>query len=205
MSISRLGRPRTKAVAKSRPDGATAAYVLPPTATCPALLEKGSDRRFRILVNDLFTIASRMELVRAHLGRRMGISGPQYSLLVAVAHLQGARGVSVGAVAQAMHVSSAFIAAETGKMAKLGLLLKRSNPDDRRGVLISLAPAGRRQLDRVSAEIRAINDLFFGSLDAKSFTALCAAAQALVKGSAKAMHYLNTVEHESLLALKAAE
>jgi hypothetical protein len=27
----------------------------------------------------------------------------------------------------------------------------------------------------------------------------------LVKGSAKAMHYLNTVAHESLLALKAAE
>jgi DNA-binding MarR family transcriptional regulator len=205
MSISRLGRPRTKAVAKARPDRATAAHVLPPTATCPALLEKGSDRRFRVLVNDLFTIASRMELVRAHLGRRMGISGPQYSLLVAVAHLQGARGVSVGAVAQAMHVSSAFIAAETGKMAKLGLLLKRSNPDDRRGVLISLAPAGRLELDRVSAEIRAINDLFFGALDAASFAALSIAAQALVAGSGRALHYVKAVESDALSSAHAAE
>jgi MarR family transcriptional regulator, organic hydroperoxide resistance regulator len=205
MSISRLGRARTKAVAKPRPDGGTAAYVLPPTATCRALLEKGSDRRFRTLVNDLFTIASRMELVRAHLGRRMGISGPQYSLLVAVAHLQGARGVSVGAVAQAMHVSSAFIAAETGKMAKLGLLLKRSNPDDRRGVLISLAPAGRLELDRVGAEIRAINDLFFGALDAASFGALSVAAQALVAGSGRALHYVKAVESDALLAAHAAE
>jgi MarR family transcriptional regulator, organic hydroperoxide resistance regulator len=205
MSISRLGRPRTKTVAKPRPDSATAAHVLPPTATCPALLEKGSDRRFRILVNDLFTIASRMELVRAHLGRRMGISGPQYSLLVAVAHLQGARGVSVGAVAQAVHVSSAFIAAETGKMAKLGLLLKRSNPDDRRGVLISLAPAGRLELDRVSAEIRAINDLFFGALDAASFAALSVAAQALVAGSGRALHYVKAVESDALSAAHAAE
>jgi MarR family transcriptional regulator, organic hydroperoxide resistance regulator len=205
MSISRLGRQRTKAVAKGRPDRATAAHVLPPTATCPALLEKGSDRRFRVLVNDLFTIASRMELVRAHLGRRMGISGPQYSLLVAVAHLQGARGVSVGAVAQAMHVSSAFIAAETGKMAKLGLLLKRSNPDDRRGVLISLAPAGRLELDRVSAEIRAINDLFFGALDAASFAALSIAAQALVASSGRALHYVKAVESDALLAAHAAE
>jgi DNA-binding MarR family transcriptional regulator len=203
MSISRLGRPRTKAVAKGRPDRAAAAHVLPPTATCPALLEKGSDRRFRVLVNDLFTIASRMELVRAHLGRRMGISGPQYSLLVAVAHLQGARGVSVGAVAQAMHVSSAFIAAETGKMAKLGLLLKRSNPDDRRGVLISLAPAGRLELDRVSAEIRAINDLFFGAL--ASFAALSIAAQALVAGSGRALHYVKAVESDALSAAHAAE
>jgi DNA-binding MarR family transcriptional regulator len=178
---------------------------LPPTTSSGALLDKGSDRRFRTLVNDLFTVASRMEIVRAHLGRRMGISGPQYSVLVAVAHLQGERGASVGSVAQAMHVSSAFIASETGKMARRGLLLKRPNPDDRRGVLMSLAPDGRREIDRVAAEIRAINDLFFGALDAPSFSALSAAAAALVKGSGKAVHYLHAVESEPLAALKAAE
>ena len=96
----------------------------------------------------------------------MGISGPQYSVLIAVAHLQGERrGASVGAVAQALHVSSAFIASETGKMARRGLLLKRPNPRTGRGVLLSLAPAGRLKIDRVSAELRAINDLFFGALD----------------------------------------
>jgi DNA-binding MarR family transcriptional regulator len=201
MSISKLGRGRTKAGAKQQ-QGA-AAYVLPPTVSAAALLERGSDRRFRTLVNDLFTVASRMETVRAHLGARMGISGPQYSVLIAVAHLQGERGVSVGAVAQAMHVSSAFIASETGKMARLGLLIKRSNPEDRRGVLLSLAPAGRLAIDRVSPEIRAINDLFFGGLDAASFAALSAAAGTLVKGSRKAVHYVNAVESEPPAALDA--
>ena len=180
-------------------------YALPPTISSGALLERGSDRRFRALVNDLFTIASRMEVVRSHLGRRMGISGPQYSVLVAVAHLQGGRGASVGAVARAMHVSSAFIAAETGKMARHGLLLKRPNPQDRRGVLLSLAPAGRPRIDRVAAEIRAINDLFFGALDAPLFYALSAAAAALVKGSGRAVHYLNSLEGEPPGALQAAE
>jgi DNA-binding MarR family transcriptional regulator len=198
MSISRLRRARAKRLAKApaKQDIGAAAYALPPTVSDGALLEKGSDHRFRALVNDLFTIASRMELVRAHLGARMGISGPQYSVLVAVAHLQGECGVSVGSVAQAMHVSSAFIASETGKMARLGLLLKRANPQDGRGVLLSLAPAGRLRIDRVSAEIRAINDLFFGVLDGASFAALSAAAAALVKGSGKAVHYVNAVESE---------
>jgi MarR family transcriptional regulator, organic hydroperoxide resistance regulator len=200
MSISRLAR----AGRRAKRDRATA-YVLPPTVSRPALLAKGSDRPFRTLVNDLFTIASRMEIVRAHLGRRMGISGPQYSVLIAVAHLEGEAGVRVGTLAGAMHVSSAFIASETGKLARLGLLLKRPNPHDRRGVLLTLTPAGGLEIDRISVEIRAINDLFFGPLDAKSFIALCAAAQALVKGSAKAVHYVNTVEHEPLSALKAAE
>src|SRR5271166_2600195 len=185
-------------------DNARAVYALPPTISNGALLERGSDRRFRALVNDLFTIASRMEIVRAHLGRRMGISGPQYSVLVAVAHLQGQRGVSVGAVARAMHVSSAFIAAETGKMARRALLLKRPNPQDRRGVLLSLAPAGRLKIDRVAAEIRAINDRFFGALDTASFSALSAAAAALVIGSAKAVHYLRAMDSETPAALKAA-
>jgi DNA-binding MarR family transcriptional regulator len=181
-----------------------AAYVLPPTVSNGALLEAGSDRRFRMLVNDLFTVASRMEIVRAHLGRRMGIGGPQYSVLVAVAHLAGERGASVGAVAQAMHVSSAFIASETGKMARRGLLLKRPNPDDGRGVLLSLAPAGRLKIDRVAAELRAINNLFFGMLDASSFSALSVAAAALVQGSDKAVHYLHAVESEPVGARHAS-
>jgi DNA-binding MarR family transcriptional regulator len=201
MSISRLPRGRSKSAGKIK--RANGAYVLPPTVSVEALLDKGSDHRFRVLLNDLFTIASRMETVRAHLGARMGLSGPQYSLLVAIAHLQGERGVSVGALAQAMHVTSAFVASETGKMARLGLLIKQPNPEDRRGVLLSLAPAGRLKIDRVSPEIRAINDLFFGVLDPSAFAALSTAAAALVKGSRRALHYVRAVESEHVGALDA--
>ena len=77
MSISRLrgARARTlKVAAPARGNGA-AGYVLPATVSRSALLEKGSDRRFRTLVSDLFTIAARMEAVREHLGRRSGSAG----------------------------------------------------------------------------------------------------------------------------------
>ena len=87
----------------------------------------------------------------------------------------------------------------------MGLLRKRSNPQDRRGVLLTLTAAGRLEIDRLSAEIRAINDMFFGSLDRKSFAALCAAAQVLVKGSGKAVEYVSAVAGEPLSALNAAE
>ena len=210
MSASRGGRRRAsagtaaKVVPRAGRSGATLAFVLPATVTREALLDRGSDRRFRALVNDLLTIATRMESVREHLGRRMGISGPQYSVLIAIAHLQGDIGVSVGAVAQAMHVSSAFIAVETGKLARLGLLLKRRNPHDRRGVLLSLALSGRLKIDRASAEIRAVNDLFFGGLAAAPFRALCASAATLVDGSRSALHYLDAVAGKPGLALEAA-
>jgi DNA-binding MarR family transcriptional regulator len=169
-------------------------YVLPATVTRAPLLDGQSDHRFRVLVADLFTISMRMEMVREHLGRRMGISGPQYSIVVAIAHLQGRTGISVGALAQALHVSSAFVATEAGKLVRRKLLLKRTNPLDRRGVLLSLAPAGRLAVDRVSGEIRTVNDLFFGALDATSFAALSAAAAALVESSAKALRYTTSAK-----------
>jgi DNA-binding MarR family transcriptional regulator len=192
MSIS--SKPRRARAGIAQREGDAGPYVLPATVSRAALLEEGSDRRFRALVADLLTIATRMELVRDHLGRRMGISGPQYSLMVAVARLQGGSGIGVGALAQALHVSSAFIASETGKLARRRLLLKRTNPLDRRGVLLSVAPAGRLALDRISADIRAVNDLFFAALDRSSFAALTSAASALIESSGNAVRYVGTVK-----------
>jgi MarR family transcriptional regulator, organic hydroperoxide resistance regulator len=165
-------------------------FVLPPTASRASLLDGGSDRRFRTLVSDLLTISARMEMARTHLGRKLGITGPQYSLIVAIAHLQGSQGLSVGALAEALHVSSAFVASETNKLVRRNFLLKRTNPDDRRGVLLSIAPAGRLKLDRISEEIRWINDHFFGGLDAKAFDAMCLGAAKLVQGSNAVIHAL---------------
>jgi DNA-binding MarR family transcriptional regulator len=173
---------------------------MPLTTSRRALLKGGSDRDFRALVHDLLTVSSRMELVRGHLGARMGVSGPQYSVLVATAHLQGEGGVSVSDLAEALHVSNAFIASETGKLAQRRLVHKRINPSDRRGVLLSIAPAGRIEIGKIGEEIRAINDLFFGALDAKSFAALSAAVNALVGSSRKAIQYVSAEESEELEA-----
>jgi DNA-binding MarR family transcriptional regulator len=189
------GRHRATAVRETE----AAIYRSPLTTSRVPLLDGGSDRRFRGLIHDLFTIAARMDLVREHLGRRIGVSGPQYSVLMAIAHLQGVQGTSVGTVAQALHVSSAFITAETGKLVRLGLVRKRTNPADRRGVLLSLAAAGRSRIEHVSAEVRAVNDRVFGLLDGKSFAALCAAAGKLVEGSDGAVDYISAFDDGTVL------
>ena len=185
----RTAKRNAGAVNGKQPD---APYRLPPTVSRKALLERGSDRRFRKLVSDLLIIAVRMQLIREHLGQGIGVSGPQYSLMIAVARMQDGDGVSVSAVAETQHVSRAFVASETGKLERRGLLVKRTNPSDRRGVLLSLSRAGWLTIDRFGPEIRAINDRLFGSFKAESFVAACAAAQALVAGSAEALRYART-------------
>jgi MarR family transcriptional regulator, organic hydroperoxide resistance regulator len=159
------------------------AFRLPATVSRPALLERGSDSRFRQLVYDLLTISVRMETVRSHLAWRIGITGPQYSVLVAIAQFQGADGVSVGKVAEVLHVSGAFITAETRELDRLGLVMKAINPRDRRGVLLRLTPKGERQMIALSPAITAVNDKFFAPLTRTAFRAFADNAAELVNSS----------------------
>jgi DNA-binding MarR family transcriptional regulator len=195
-------KPRSRRQRKAR---AETTIGLANTVSHAALLERGSDRRFRHLVHDLLTIATRMDLVRAYLGRQIGLSGPQYSLLIAIAHVQGERGVSVGSVASALHVTSAYITAESGKLLQRGLLGKRSNPSDRRSVLLTLSPRGRAAIDGLNAKIRAVNDQFFGDLDRGSFLDLSGAAAQLIIGSDRALRLIDALDTGLVPILHAAE
>jgi DNA-binding MarR family transcriptional regulator len=178
--------------------GTPAGPRLPATVSLTALLNnEQSDRQFRRLVQDLLTVARRLEMARDYLGRRLNITGPQYNLLMTVAQLQGATGIGVGSVAQAMQVSSSFVTAESGKLSDGGLLRKQPNPSDRRGALLKLTPLGRTKIHGLLTEIRAVNDSFFGLLTAELFAALCASAEALVGGSREAMQYIARMEERS--------
>lgn len=168
--------------------------VRPPITTArPELTGDGTGERFRQLVNDLLTISVRMDAVRERFAQLVGVTAPQYTVLVTVAQLDGAahgavtEGATVRAVADHMHVSGAFITAETGKLAKKGLLTKRPNPADGRSVLLSLTQKGRKALDAALPHIRAVNDVFFGKLGAEEFERLAAAAARIVDASPAAV------------------
>ncbi|HVO15644.1 MAG TPA: DUF559 domain-containing protein, partial [Alphaproteobacteria bacterium] len=167
------------------------AFKAPLTVSAPALIEDGHDRRFRKLVHDLITIAVRLETVRDMLGRRMGVSGPQYSILMAVAQNQGQRGVAVRAVADLLHVSGAFVTAEVGKLVREGLIEKQANPEDRRSVLLSLTVDGEALIRHVAEAVRATNDRFFGALDRDDFLILGHIVDRMVGSSRAALGYLS--------------
>ena len=160
----------------------------PITTVRPELTRDGTGERFRHLVNDLLTIAVRMDAVRARFADLVGVTPPQYSILATVAHLEPApRGATVRAVAEHMHVSGAFVTAETGKLARRGLLAKRPNPVDARSVLLSPTRKGRKALEAALPHIRAVNDVFFGKLSAEEFERLAAAAARIVEASPAAV------------------
>jgi DNA-binding MarR family transcriptional regulator len=180
----------TKSSRRHHPKNAV--YVTPAAVSSPSLLRAGSDRAFQELVFDLFTVSARLEEVRTHLARKMGISAPQYSVLRAVAALQGEDGVSIGVVAEHLHVSSAFITTQSRLLAQLGLLEKKDDARDRRVSRLSLTTAAQRLVDDAVQQVRPINDMFFGILDRGEFDSLVTIMDKLVRSSRGAIAHLSS-------------
>jgi DNA-binding MarR family transcriptional regulator len=90
---------------------------------------------------------------------RSGLTLPQYSILMVLAY--AANGLSVGSLASRLRVSQPFITAEIGKLVTSKLVLKRSNPADKRGVLIALSPRGIRVTSQIASMLREVNDIIY--------------------------------------------
>jgi MarR family transcriptional regulator, organic hydroperoxide resistance regulator len=168
-----------------------ASHTMPLSVSAPSLLRAGSDRMFQKLIFDLFTISARIERVRVHFASKMGVSRPQYSVLRAVALLQGNEGVSVGIVAEHLQVTSEFITAQSGMLTRRGFLRRKNDLIDRRISRLSLTQKGRHLVDDVIKGIRPINDLFFGGLDKSEFDTLAATLGKLVDSSRNAIDQIS--------------
>src|SRR5262249_28980661 len=187
-------RPKRRVVAEVAP------YLAPPSVSAPSLLQGGSDRIFQKLIFNLFTISARIEQVRVHYAFRMGVSGPQYSLLRAVAFLQGSEGVSVGIAAEHLHVTSAFITAQSRALLQRGFLKKKEDPTDRRVSRLSLTLKGERLVDEIVEEVRPINDVVFGTLQKSDLKPLSAIMEKLVVSSRAAIVQISSQDQRVLLS-----
>ncbi len=176
-------------------------FAFPVSATRPILLSGKSDHSLRQLLYDFFTVSAQMENVRRHLGKRIGLTGPQYSLMMAVAELQGRAGVSVGQVAEYLHVTGTFVTTESGKLSRKGVLEKRSDVQDGRRSLLSITPAGQKALSSLFPELQQINDIFFDLESRVDFERLCETLERLVGNSQRALALINASRQAPRLTL----
>jgi DNA-binding MarR family transcriptional regulator len=169
------------------------------TTTNPALLADGDDGAFRKLLYDLFTIGERMSEARKHLGQQVGLTGPQFNLLTALHQVQGDSGISVTALANYLHVSSPFIAAEGAKLAEKNLLEKRTDDHDARVTRLRLTTEGMSAVADVLPAMQKINDLIFCVESDEEFRVVCRVIDRFVGGSVEAMGLIAANRHAERL------
>jgi MarR family transcriptional regulator, organic hydroperoxide resistance regulator len=140
----------------------------------------GTDAQFRHFIHDFLAFAARVDQCRAGFGKRLGMSGIAYTSLISIAHLEGEEGVGVTAVAEHLHLSGAFVTIEVSKLVKAGLVKKRINNSDRRRVLLTVTPKGRKMLDDLAVIQAPVNDALFERLSADDFARLSSILARLV-------------------------
>jgi len=161
------------------------------TVSRKALLVKESDHTFRELITNLHVMAQQLIELRASLATQLGVTGPQFSLLLAVAHAQDEEGVeegiNVSRLARQLRVTPAFVTTEAGKLIRQRLLTKRGSKVDRRGVLLSVTDRGYGRLIAFAPKLQKVNDEIFRSLDARTFRNLVHVTKGLVEGGERAL------------------
>lgn len=161
------------------------------TVTNPACLVNGSDVEFRRLINGLLPFAARLLSVRDGFGSIVGLTGIRYSLLVSVAHLAQTGAVTVNRLADHLHLSGAFVTVETNKLKSLGVLDKKTDPDDKRKVRLSVSAMGRELLGELAHTQQHINDVLFENVTQEEFRLLCSVIDKLVDNGDRATRDLS--------------
>ncbi|MGX1098842.1 DNA-binding MarR family transcriptional regulator [Amorphus sp. MBR-141] len=153
-----------------------------PTVAREALLRGGNDAAFRTFVHGLLAFTARLEATRSGLAELVGLSGPQYTILISIAHLEEADDVSVSTVADHLHYSGAFVTLEVGRLVKKGLVSKRPSTRDRRRVRLAVTDAGRALLAELAPTQARVNDTLFSALDAPDLDRILDLLPGLIDG-----------------------
>jgi len=190
---------KQRAQAKTRSalqPAADCAAPLPPTTSRRELLDSNgiSDRRFRQFLYDFSTLGAHIDVVRAHLASLAGLSSPQYNCAMTIAYYQRELGVSVSDVAKYLHVSTAFVTSEAGKLEKAGIIAKHHNPNDGRGILLRLTRQGEKVLRDLGPHRRAVNDSLFQALSAQDFRHLARVTASLIGDFTATVQMLKMLE-----------
>lgn len=160
----------------------------PPLSTSlKPFLVNGSDQNFRKMIYGLLQVSSMMLKAREYYGAYIGVSAPQYSMIVAIAEAGEA---TVRDLTKIMHVSSPFVTAEINKLIAAGYVRKRPNAKDRRSIVLSLTAAGTEAVCRVSGMRIIANDLIFGSITPDEAEVFQHLIQVLINDFGRAIHEL---------------
>jgi DNA-binding MarR family transcriptional regulator len=165
--------------------------MMPLTVSRKELLVDGNDQLFRQAIHDALGFSARLQEIRNRLGEVIGLTGPAYSILIAIEHLNQDGEVGVSRVSDHLHLSGAFVTIEVNKLVKAGLVDKVVHPEDGRRVLLTVTKKARSLLDELASVQRPVNDEIFAKLDREQFRAFAKVIALLVGGTEEGLALLN--------------
>src|ERR1700737_960453 len=121
---------------------------------------------------EIVSINVHLQEIRYFWAKTLGISGPQWMILMALADLDQGEGIPVKVVAKMLHVDPSFVTTQSKLLEKKGFLRRKTSTEDARVVLMSLTDKTYKQLADLAAQQEALNEFIFAELSNKQLDEL---------------------------------
>jgi MarR family transcriptional regulator, organic hydroperoxide resistance regulator len=113
-----------------------------------------------------------LQEIRYFWAKALGISGPQWMILMALADMDQGEGASVKAVSKMLHVDPSFVTTQSKILEKKGFVRRRSSEDDARVVQMSLTDKTYKHIANLAARQDELNDFIFAEIDNRELAEL---------------------------------
>jgi DNA-binding MarR family transcriptional regulator len=88
------------------------------------------------------------------------LTGAEFDLLATIRRTQGSVGVNPSRLLRSVMVTSGGLTKRLDRLEESGLIERHPDPGDRRGTLVRLTPAGKKQIDAVLPSVLAMEHEF---------------------------------------------
>jgi len=149
------------------------------------------DKAARDFIWNIVEIHSQLEEIHKSWAQMLGITEPQWLILMAIDELDEGRGVSGIAVANKLRIHPAFVTNQPKKLEMVEFLTREPSPDDARFVQMSLTQKARAEIKNLSIKREALNLTMFHGLDETSLHYLNKRLALIAKNSRLASQKLN--------------
>ena len=119
----------------------------------------------RQFVWDIASINVHLDEIRHFWAKELGISGPQWMILMAIADLDRGNGVAVKDVSAMLHVDPSFVTTQSKMLEKNGFMRRIPSTADARVVLMSLSDKAAKKIATLTSRRENISKFVFSGFD----------------------------------------
>jgi MarR family transcriptional regulator, organic hydroperoxide resistance regulator len=121
---------------------------------------------------EIVSINVHLQEIRYFWAKTLGISGPQWMILMALADLDQGGGVPVKVVSKMLHVDPSFVTTQSKMLEKKGFMRRKTSEDDGRIVQMSLTDKTYKHIASLASQQEALNEFIFAEFGDRELTEL---------------------------------
>jgi MarR family transcriptional regulator, organic hydroperoxide resistance regulator len=139
---------------------------------------------------EIAAINVHLQEIRYFWAKALGVSGPQWMILMALADLDQGEGVPVKVVSKMLHVDPSFVTTQSKMLEKKGFMRRKPSADDARVVQMSLTDKTYKLIAGLASEQEALNNFIFAEFSDRELSELTGKLAALKNRLEKASQKL---------------